>query len=320
MDAYLKEARVWVLSDGKPGHENQSLGVCEALGVEPELKRLETRTFGKLLQWFYPVWRFKNLPTGPWPDMVVSTGYHVSVAAKWVKMKNPDTILVHMMKPKGFYGAFTVLAIPEHDRPKAARNVIATLGAPHRVSAEKLVAEKETWQKTLNPENKTCVAVMIGGNSKAYRFDEAAVERLTAQLDEKFGTDVRYVVTTSRRTGGRETQLLKDFFARKDAYIYTGEGDNPYFGMLSCADSIVVSAESVSMLSEACATSAPVYAFDLQKVQSTSKKLSRFYDGFLKVDRIGGLDGKVRTGTYDSRMEAAHVAAFVKSKVLQRFI
>ncbi len=319
VDAYLKGINVWVLSDGKPGHENQSLGVCEALGIAPQVIRLEKRPSGKLLQWLYPSWYFKNLPTGPYPDMIVSTGYHVSTAAKWVKMKRQDTMLVHMMKPKGGQGGFMVLAIPEHDRPKAARNVVSTMGAPHRISTEKLTSEKEKWQKTLNPEGKMLISVIIGGNSKKFTFNESSVEKLKAQLSERFGEDVRYLVTTSRRTGYTENELLKAHFEKLDSYFYDGEGENPYFGMLALADSIVVTAESVSMLSESCATSAPVYAFDLEQAQSIPK-LKRFYDGFLTSGRVVDLAKKHKETSFMPHSEAVSVASFIKSKLIQRHI
>ncbi len=319
IDAYLKGINVWVLSDGKPGHENQSLGVCEALGVEPEVIRLEKRPFGKFLQWLYPSWYFKNLPNGPYPDMIVSTGYHISTAAKWVKMKRQDTMLVHMMKPKGGQGGFMVLAIPEHDCPKAARNVVSTMGAPHRVSTAKLDTEKEKWQKLLNPEGKKVVSVIIGGSSKTFTFNENSVEKLKTQLQERFGEEMRYLVTTSRRTGETEHMLLKTHFEKLDSYFYDGEGDNPYFGILALADSIVVTAESVSMLSESCATSAPVYAFDLEQAQGITK-LKRFYDGFLTSGRVVDLAEKHKETSFMPHNEAISIASFIKSKLIQRNI
>jgi hypothetical protein len=42
-----------------------------------------------------------------------------------------------------------------------------------------------------------------------------------------------------------------------------GAADNPYFGYLALADAFIVTADSVSMLAEACATGKPLYLFDL---------------------------------------------------------
>ena len=42
-------------------------------------------------------------------------------------------------------------------------------------------------------------------------------------------------------------------------YLWNGEGDNPYFGLLGLADFIVVTADSVNMVSEAASTGKPVY-------------------------------------------------------------
>ena len=38
--------------------------------------------------------------------------------------------------------------------------------------------------------------------------------------------------------------------------------ENPYFGYLSVADAIVVTADSMSMMAEACTAGCPVYLYD----------------------------------------------------------
>ena len=53
-------------------------------------------------------------------------------------------------------------------------------------------------------------------------------------------------------------RALTDALAPHGAWLWDGSGDNPYFGLLALADAIVVTADSVSMISEAVATAAPV--------------------------------------------------------------
>jgi mitochondrial fission protein ELM1 len=75
------------------------------------------------------------------------------------------------------------------------------------------------------------------------------------------------------------------------AWIWDGGGENPYFGMLACADAILVTADSVSMVSEAVATSVPVY---LLRLPGKSRRIGMFMDGLVE-------DGRVRdfAGTLD---------------------
>jgi mitochondrial fission protein ELM1 len=69
------------------------------------------------------------------------------------------------------------------------------------------------------------------------------------------------LATTSRRTGTEASDALAAGLSSCLNLVYRwGEpGENPYLGYLATADAIVVTADSVSMISEACATGAPVF-------------------------------------------------------------
>ena len=54
-------------------------------------------------------------------------------------------------------------------------------------------------------------------------------------------------------------KILRDTLAGDKNFIWDGAGKNPYFAMLGWADAILVTADSVSMLSDACTTGKPVY-------------------------------------------------------------
>jgi hypothetical protein len=47
--------------------------------------------------------------------------------------------------------------------------------------------------------------------------------------------------------------------------------ENPYFGYLALAASVIVTGDSIAMLSDACATRKPVHIFDLGGMQSSAK-------------------------------------------------
>ena len=64
-----------------------------------------------------------------------------------------------------------------------------------------------------------------------------------------------------------------------------GDAQNPYFAYLACAERLIVTFDSISMLSEACATGRPVYMFDLAHDHG---------DG----ERRGGADHSVRSLGY----------------------
>jgi len=73
------------------------------------------------------------------------------------------------------------------------------------------------------------------------------------------------------------------------AYIWDGTGDNPYFGLLGLADAIVVTGDSVNMISEACTTGKPVYIFEL--AGGAGSKFSAFHDAVYARDLARPFDG-----------------------------
>ena len=87
---------------------------------------------------------------------------------------------------------------------------------------------------------------------------------------------VGVAVTPSRRTDPAVTRVLAETLAPLGGYVWDGSGDNPYFGMLALADAIVVTMDSVSMVSEAVATTAPVM---LARLPGRSRRNGLFTEG-----------------------------------------
>jgi hypothetical protein len=61
--------------------------------------------------------------------------------------------------------------------------------------------------------------------------------------------------------------------------------ENPYFGILANADRIIATADSVSMMAEACATGRPVYLYDTGE-GSTSMRDAHVHIGFGRLSRM----------------------------------
>ncbi len=71
------------------------------------------------------------------------------------------------------------------------------------------------------------------------------------------------LVTTSRRTGDAAEALIDAVSAPAHVHRWQDGGgeDNPYHGYLALADGVIVTGDSVSMCSEACAGTGPVHIF-----------------------------------------------------------
>ncbi len=273
--------RVWVLDDPRAGTSAQAIGIAERLGVPfrriplswnwmAHVAALARR--GSLLGLSVPS-SGEDARATPWamqttmvaarsaaPRLVISAGSRSAAVGLWLKARF-DCRLVHCMRP-GLAGlfradAYDMLVIPEHDRPRAGDNVFPTLGAPHRLSPLLLRQAAGSWHDRLDHLPHPRVALVVGALSPAQAH---LLGRNVARLAIERGGAV--LATTSRRTSEEATEALGAGLGRALHLLYRwGEpGENPYRGFLAIADAIVVTADSVSMMSEACAGTVPVFA------------------------------------------------------------
>ncbi|MBC8158418.1 MAG: mitochondrial fission ELM1 family protein, partial [Alphaproteobacteria bacterium] len=214
----------------------------------------------------------------PWPDLVIAAGRRPApVARKIKKGRGGVTRLVQIMYP-GHTGAdeFDLIAVPRHDGIAPATNVFEITGAPHRVNGNKLAEAAQEWKARFAELPKPRIALIVGGSSRRRTFtNEMATElgRKAAKMAADSGGSL--LVTTSRRTGEAEADLLAEINEPSFVFRWGDEGENPYFGMLALADSVIVTGDSVSMVSEACATPAPVYIFGPKEL--TPRKHARLH-------------------------------------------
>jgi mitochondrial fission protein ELM1 len=94
---------------------------------------------------------------------------------------------------------------------------------------------------------------------------------------------VGMVITPSRRTGAAQIAILRRILEPMGAYIWDMSGENPYFGFLAVADAIVVTMDSISMVSEAVATSAPVL---VQSLPGKSRRIGLFAQMLEREQRV----------------------------------
>ncbi|MBT5646243.1 MAG: hypothetical protein HOJ41_00140, partial [Rhodospirillaceae bacterium] len=95
-------------------------------------------------------------------------------------------------------------------------------------------------------------------------------------------------------------------------WFWDGSGDNPYFGLLGLADAIVVTADSVSMVSEACATGKPVHVIELD---GGSAKFARFHEALRRAGITRPFNGTLESWTYDAPDDTARVAAEIVHRI-----
>jgi mitochondrial fission protein ELM1 len=205
-----------------------------------------------------------------------------------------------------------VVVAPRHDG-LAGDNVIVSEGALHRVTAERLRAESARFRGAWAHLPRPLVAVLVGGSNKQYRLTPGALDRLCAgllRLVREQGAGL--AVTPSRRTGPAAEAALRLALRDAPAAIWDGTGDNPYFGYLAAADAIVVTSDSVNMVSEACAAGKPVYVFHLD---GGSPKFARFHQNLAERGLTRPFEGRLQAWSPPAFDEMAAIAAAIRGRM-----
>jgi hypothetical protein len=118
--------------------------------------------------------------------------------------------------------------------------------------------------------------VLVGGDSGPFVLGPRAATRL-AERARALAGDGSVIVTTSARTAPEASAALARGLQGTPYHLWrwAPEGDNPYFGILAWADALLVTGDSIAMVSEAVATGRPVRLFDLGGMRDDALRVER---------------------------------------------
>jgi mitochondrial fission protein ELM1 len=312
---------VWVLHDGKAGMASQALGLAEATGFPFIEKRLAIRfPWSALPPRFWVLPRLAAGDTGarlapPWPDLIIACGRNSAMPALAIKRASGGrTVAAQIQNPSVGNTEFDLFVVPEHDRFRGGQ-VIITRGAVHRVTPARLAAERSRFP-ALAAMPRPILSVLIGGTNKAYRL---SLQRL-GEIAEALADILRAgggsaLITPSRRTGEAGLALLRDRLRGLSASVWDATGDNPYFAYLALADAFLVTADSVSMISEAAATGKPVHILGLD---GGNAKFSRFHAAMQAAGVTRPFVGRIESWSYPVPDDTARAGAALRSLFLSR--
>jgi uncharacterized protein len=312
---------VWVLHDGKAGMRSQALGLAEATGFPLVEKPVAIRRPWRVLPpQLWPISRAtvaegQRLLGPPWPDLVIGCGRNTVVPAVAIRRASGgQTLLAQVQDPRLRRSEFALLVVPEHDRLRGP-GVIVSRGAMHRVTPARLLAERRRFP-ALAALPRPIVTVLLGGSNKVYRLTSrrlsAIAEAIAGLLRDTGGAAL---ITPSRRTGGAGQRLMREKLAGLPAAIWDGIGENPYFAYLAMADAVLVTADSVSMISEAAATGTPVHILDLD---GGNAKFARFHRLMREAGITRPFAGRLEGWSYPVPDDTARAGAAVRDLLLNR--
>jgi hypothetical protein len=221
--------------------------------------------------------------------VIVSCGRRAAGAALAARRASGGRILaVHVQDPRLRAGDFDLVVAMQHDAIAEGGNVIKVATALHDLTPQALAEAAAAWRARLEPLGRPLAGVVVGGDLRGRPFTIADTERLIDGLKRmRSGSNAALAITPSRRTPKAVIDLIGQAFAGDPrVFLWDRTGDNPYRAILALSDRLVVTSDSVSMVSEALATPHPVEVFDLGFARHTGfiqdlveRALVRRFDG-----------------------------------------
>jgi mitochondrial fission protein ELM1 len=302
---HSKVRQVLILDDGRTGHLRQSEAVARHLstvlaenGFVPQVKILPVQFKSGVHAWFLGLisggfflfqvvglWRLRFFLTRQSfdstflvkPDIIISCGAKTAALNYWLSRDNRSRSITILRPGVVPYRHFDLVVHPEHDRvsPILPPNVCLTKAAPNLIDKAYLEENKRLLlnryshlKMSLRPK----LGLLIGGDTKGVTMTEQQIKVIVHQLKgvaESY--NMEFLVTTSRRTPEAVEQLLMREFKddKRTALLIIARKNNvpeAVGGILSLSDVLVVSGESISMVSEAASSGKKVVVFPVEAV------------------------------------------------------
>ncbi|HEV7157624.1 MAG TPA: mitochondrial fission ELM1 family protein [Caulobacteraceae bacterium] len=239
----------WAVTTGETGMRTQARGLAQAIA-----DTVVEKTVG--MDAFAP----------PWPDIVVSCGRRAAGRALAVRRASQgQSLAVHVQDPRLRAATFDLVIAMAHDAIPAGGKVIKVATALHDVTPRRLADAGDAWRGRLAGLGRPLAGVIVGGDLRGRAFTLADARRLINALERmRSGSDAALAIVPSRRTPQPVLAALVEAFGGDHrALVWDRTGENPYLGVLALADRLIVTSDSVSMISEALATPHPVEVLDL---------------------------------------------------------
>lgn len=312
---------ILALSDAHAGNARQAQALARALGGRIEAVQLEPRAPWRWLaphrlpgdgRAFGP--DFARRLAAPWPGLAIGCGRQAALATRLLRAASAGACRsIQILDPRIDPAHYDLVVAPAHDGLEG-RNVIRTLGALNPIDDAWLAAARARFAALLAlPAPR--LAVLLGGPTRALVLDQAYWDALAARLRAwQRDTAGSLLLAGSRRTPAWLQQAARTELADLPGSQWHGpaDGENPYAGYLACADAILVTPDSVNMLSEACATSVPVWTFAPRPIPG---RIGQFVQTLHERGRIGFFGGAPRPGPISPLRETARVAEEIRRRL-----
>lgn len=263
--------RVWILRATGAGDNRQLSSLASALGWPWEIKQAVDSLSRVLADRVRKSDRDRVPPRKgdqlrpPWPDVILVSGGRCVIDAMRIKAESGGrSKVVCLGRPWAPLAWFDLVVTTPQYRLPDQPNVLQTLLPLNRMDPDKGAAAARVWQPRLSHLPRPWLGVLLGGSSGSYRFTKEAARALGRRVDARArAMGGALLISSSARTPGKVLDALL-VSVRVPHYCHRwrpDDVDNPLESILALSDEFVVTADSASMLAEACATGRPVMTF-----------------------------------------------------------
>lgn len=279
---------IWTIQSTKKGESVQITTLAQKLGFPYIEKRIAYHSWNKFIGFLRlsssaGVDFSKSSPIEPpWPDLIISASLKNEPISNWIKKASKGkSKLVYLGRTwKSYVNYDLIITTPQYQlnkRPNVIENKIP-ISTSYSVSNEQICIWKE--KEYINNFPKPNILVSLGGESGPVLFGSHSALSLAAQIKSLYTqTGGSIFITTSPRTNPKVGKILVDQLTEYNipnySYFYNKNDStlqNPYYTMLNIADYVVVTSDSISLMSEALIAGKPLFLFDTSGKRIADKK------------------------------------------------
>jgi mitochondrial fission protein ELM1 len=261
---------IWVLIDDRLSNKSQALGFAEALFDSFVIKNVEYNfliylpniILGSSLM---AIKNKKDFENDTFPRIVVSCGRRTASVALYIKKHSPKTKIIQILHPNAYLTKFDLIILPQHDKANYKhKNIVYTVGALNRINKDFLKKISKNFREDYKECSNFLIGVVIGGNAKGIFYDPNECLKFAKFLEAVANHHhLQLLITFSRRTPNYFKEIIYKNIPEPHV-IYDPEistKSNPYPGFLNSCKYVVVTADSISMLSEIASSTKPLYVY-----------------------------------------------------------
>ena len=304
-----------LLTEGRHGMISQVEGLAKALDIEFIHQKVELNSFWKLIPPnLTPVSKlvFKKIDISDF-DIIISCGRKSVIPSIYLKKSSKKKVFnIHIQDPKVSLGNFDLVIAPEHDNLRG-KNVITSKGAIHYLTLDEIKNNHNYLSNRLN-KNHEYLLLVLGGPNKYYDYEDQNLINIFSIIKKILNkNNLQAIVIPSMRTPTKIINLADEHLGPENLVINNID-KKAYLSGLSLAKYIVVTCDSISMISEAALTEKPIYIADIP-AKRKDERFKKFRDLFGELNITKNLNEKLEIWTYKSLNETTRIAEEIKKQI-----